>query len=529
MQLSPTIDEMAKLSSGYQYLVTGEFKTDLEHPPLAKVLAAIPLVMFGVRLSTGLEGGDIFLPHRVAQDLKAGDLDRIFFWSSLPLALLAMLLAWVVYRWSKEMFGPRAGLAALVLVAFDPGILSMAGLVNTDIAAATFITLTLYCCWRMIREPRPVNIVLTGVAFGLAQVSKFSALLLFAVVPLFVLLAWLIPHLKQRGMLDLHWGYPQQGFFWCLKVLTGIFVVSGFIIWAAYGFDISPGKHLKVPLPAMQYLRGVKLLMDHADRGHPAFLAGDYSWFGWWYYFPVALLIKTPLAGLLLFSVALTAAARRLFRSVDALIFMLLPALLYLGLSMSMTINIGYRHILPVLPLLWVFAGAAANVRLPLLKRYLAPAFCLGLVFETAAIWPDHLAYFNQLVGGPKQGYKWLVDSNLDWGQDLKRLKKYMVQRKLDRVKLSYFGIVSPSLYGIQYDCLPNVGIQGLEGCTASAPAFTEPGTYVISAMHLQGVLLPDRDTFAWFRSREPSDWVGYSLLVYEVSPSDIRANVPID
>lgn len=546
-QLSPTFDEGSKLASGYAYLITGRFRSGLDHPPLAKQLAALPLLVVKRQIPPDIYewNQDFQWPDQLATP-GVDDIDQLFLWARLPIALLTMVLGWVVYCWTKDLFGPGAGVLALFILAFNPAVLAMGGLVNNDIAGATFVALTLYRLWRLVHHPTCHNILCAGLAFGLAQLSKFSALVLLPLICLLVFLAWLIPALSQRfGYRLPSRQYPQRSLAWYTGSVLGIFAIGALVVWAGYGFEISPLDSVKptgdmkefwlpdrvpepyrdlignLPLLAPMYFKGLGKTFGHAWVGHPAFLSGKYSETGWWYYFPIAFVVKTPLPTLLLLGLGI-------FISICSVrhdhawccndLYLLLPAVVYAVSSLFVNINVGYRHLLPLLTLLFVLAGRTATAsRRQCWLTGLIVVLCGWLVIGSVSIWPNYLAYFNQLAGGPANGHRWLVDSNLDWGQDLRNLKIYMGQHGLQRVKLSYFGSVSPSFYGIEYDCLPSFGIQPREGCPPEAEVKIEPGVYVISVTNLQGALLPDHDAFARFRNRLPTARIGYSLFVYDI------------
>jgi len=549
-QLSPTFDEGSKLASGYAYLVTGRFHSGLDHPPLAKQLAALPLliVKHQVPLDIYEWNQDFQWPDQLATP-GVDDIDHLFLWARLSIALLTIVLGWVVYRWTTDLFGSTAGVLALFILAFDPIVLAMGGLVNNDIAVATFFALTLYCVWRLVHLPTCRSVLWAGLAFGLAQLSKFSALILVPLICFLVFWVWLIPTLNRH----LGWKfpvcqYPRRSLSWYVGSVLGIFAIGTLVIWAGYRFEIGPLESIKptgdmkefwlpdrlpepyrdlihnFPLLAPMYFKGLGKTFGHAWTGHPAFLAGKYSEMGWWYYFPVAFALKTPLPTLLLLGLGILVSICSIRHDSTWCchdLYLLLPAAVYAVSSLFVNINIGYRHLLPLLTLLFMLAGRGGTAfRRRGWLAGLIVALCVWLVIESVSIWPNYLAYFNQLAGGPANGYRWLVDSNLDWGQDLRNLKAYMDQRGLQRVKLSYFGSVAPSFYGIEYDCLPSFGIQPREGCPPEAEVKIGPGVYVISATNLQGIRLPDRDAFVWFRNREPTARIGYSLFVYDVDSS---------
>jgi hypothetical protein len=272
------------------------------------------------------------------------------------------------------------------------------------------------------------------------------------------------------------------------------------------------------------YVLGFLFAFRHS-AGRTTFLLGQLSDHGFWYYFPVTFALKTPLPLIVLLPLAL---AWRRPASWRLECFSWLPVLLYLGLTATRSINIGHRHLLPIYPFLFVFAGrAAAGLLAPgawtsrrgLLVAGLGAWYALG----TLRVHPHYLAYFNELAGGPSQGYRRLVDSNLDWGQDLKGLEAYLERKGISRIKLSYFGSADPAYYGLHAELLPGY----------MAPHPTEvtrevsPGDILaVSATNLQGVYLDpgDRPLMERVRALPPLDEVGYSILIYR---ADFRWPAP--
>ncbi|MGC9335495.1 MAG: hypothetical protein ACP5JJ_15190 [Anaerolineae bacterium] len=250
-------------------------------------------------------------------------------------------------------------------------------------------------------------------------------------------------------------------------------------------------------------------------RGHPAFLMGERSGDGWRAYFPIALAIKTPLPTLIaaLIGAVWLPLRRRWWDWLTAF----LPGALFMVVAMFSSLNIGYRHILPVVPFLILLLSACAEFPWQRLPFTLAGAsLALWLVVGTLRIHPDYLAYFNALAGGPAGGHRYLTDSNLDWGQDLKRLGDYLERRNIEQVHLSYFGNVDPTAYGIRYKPLPShYSIGEVEGFTPFAP---EPGIYAISVTNLSGQFLVENPTVLdWFNHQDPIASMGHSINIYQV------------
>jgi hypothetical protein len=272
------------------------------------------------------------------------------------------------------------------------------------------------------------------------------------------------------------------------------------------------------------------LFVNRFTESRPAFLAGRRSRTGWWYFFPATIALKTPIPLLLLLGVGLVQLARG--RAGPGWPYVWLPFAIFLGLVMTRPMNIGHRHVLPVYPFLFVAGGIAAAslwaAAAPWRRAARAIVAALGVWYaaDAVAIHPHYLAFFNAFGGGPANGYNLLVDSSLDWGQDLPGLKRYMDQHGIPRVKLAYFGTADPAYYGIQADRLP--------GYQPPPPSVlvqnVRPGDIVaVSATHLQELYLePGMETLMReLRARKPLAMIGYSILVYRADFSWDRPAPP--
>ena len=246
------------------------------------------------------------------------------------------------------------------------------------------------------------------------------------------------------------------------------------------------------------------------ERGHEAFFFGQISTEGWWYYFPVVFLIKTPIFTLILLLTAVIGLFGQRQQWRDALFLWLPPVVLFAVAGYS-RLNIGYRHILPALP--FFLLAAAMAVPLWQQRRWSRVLLLVGMAWygiSSLRQQPHNLAYFNEFVGGSNQGYRYLSDSNLDWGQDLKLLADYVPTVTDQDLYISYSGIGDPTYYGIEQSVHFDEEVN-----TSFAPANPLPGLYAISANHLQGLSLK-RDLYDWFRDQDPIANLGYSIQVYE-------------
>lgn len=523
-----TWDEGIHLAAGYSYLKTGNYKLNPEHPPLFKLLCALPLLALDPRLSVEdkswregdqAEFGDVFLyQNRVSPE-------KLLFYARAVTIALTLLLGLVVALWTRQKFGDAAAMAALFLFAFDPNLIAHGRYVTNDVMATLFIFLACITWTRFIETKRRRDLLLAGVVLGLALASKFSAVFL---LPVLAALYWIRRGQEGRGRLSL-------AHFAASAAAAGLIAVA--VIGLAYGPETircfrgpklrrvidrstmvgavlsEAGKRLG--LPAHPYLVGLYDFSVHDKEGHNAYLMGMRSDRGWWYYFPVVFAVKTPAAVLALLAVCLAISLVALVRAGPRgwrlrqisfeWIVVVLPPLVYFALCMRSHVNIGVRHILPVYPFL--FIALAATLTRRKWRTYLLAVFLVVLAVESAAIYPHYLAFFNVFAGGPDNGPKYLVDSNLDWGQDLKNLKTYLTEHGVTKLCICYFGRSSMTYYKLDYMLLPEtsqVAEREEMDCVAA-----------ISATQLMGAYM-GAEAFRWLRERKPMAKVGYSIYLYD-------------
>jgi hypothetical protein len=542
---SAVYDEIVHFSAGYSALRFGEIRFNPDHPPLVSRLAAAPLMAMDVRFPADDPAWRMGRPYEVGRRFlyRWNDGDRLLLRGRVMVLLLAAAMAAIVFLWTRATWGFPAAALALLLAVTSPDVLAHGQLVTTDMGAALFIFAGVAAFERMTARLTVARVLLAGLALGAALATKFSAVILFPVLAALVVFVVLrdepltlalgkSPRLLARRASKLA----------ALALALALMVVIAFgSLWAAYGFRFGatrdpafeasiPWDRLRPEDPtiarAVDLMRGAHVLPEaylwgfvrffRHQQGRPAFLLGAHSDDGFWSFFPVSFALKTPVALLVLVALAVwLAVARRLRRPTDA--FLWIPVALYAAASLSRGINIGHRHLLPLYPFLFVAAGRAATWASASWPRR-APAAIIGLLAAWhvgAALWihPHYLAYFNELAGGPARGYRILVDSSLDWGQDLRGLKPYMEAHAIPRVKLSYFGTADPAYYGIDCDLLPSYLPLPRDVVRAFAPG----DVLAVSATNLQGVYLEaeDRPMMERLRREEPVGSVGYSILIF--------------
>ncbi|MGB9889346.1 MAG: glycosyltransferase family 39 protein [Anaerolineae bacterium] len=516
---SMVIDEGMHLASGYSILRTGGYRLVEEHPPFAKMWMALPLLFvpdipdprtvpaWG---ETSQDLSESVPLLRVAQATITSyqPIDRLVFPARAMDALLGVILGAVVFRWAADLGGKGAGALALSLLVLDPNILAHASVAGTDLGAAMTAALALFFFARWLRRPTVARWLAAGGALGLALGAKTSAVLLLPIVLLLGLLA-----------------RPRR---WA--ALLGLLAAAGLTLWALYGFEFGPVPGIGVPAPAPSHIIPFLRLRRHLADGHPAFLLGENRTHGWWYYFPVAFALKTPLPTqfLLITSVAwgVFSSLRRPLETSGLLMrwgpVVLFP-FLYGAATLASPLNIGYRHLLPILPLIFILAGQAVrNTQYAIRSPYsvLRIPLLLWLALGTLCIAPHYLAYFNELAGGPDNGWRYLADSNTDWGQGYKDLARFQREQGLGTIRLSAFLMIyDPAIYGVNYE--PLTPMWGTTPAIFPSRFSPPPGDYVISATTLDGIPLVDPEMYDWFRKREPDARIAHVLFYYHVPPQD--------
>jgi len=518
---SQTVDEAAHLVAGYSYLVTGDFRLDSEHPPLLKAFQALPLLLFfrlpfnpDAQLWLEKDAFGIGYEWLYKSGLPA---DQILFASRLANLFLGVFLIALMGCWAYRLWGGWSASLAVALGSLEPNFVAHSGLVTTDIGVTLFILLTVYLLWEYVSRPSWPLLLATGLAFGLALLTKFSALILLPII--FCILTACIVSDEDAPLLPGGANIMSTRGNVLAAALLFALIVAVAILTIPLGYLLTGFK---------TWISGLELLWSLSKDGRPSFFLGAYSRAGWWNYFIVAFLIKTPVGTLLLIiaSLALYRAGKPLSRRES--FFLLLPPLLIFLLTTRAKINIGLRHILPVYPFLFLFASRLATLNvtrrgLSIVAIGAALLFTAGSVLRIA---PHQLAYFNEFVGGPENGYRYLSDSNLDWGQDLTGLKAYIVKENLEVIYLSYFGSASPSYYGIRYQHAPGSWLwewpPPREKISRQA---RRRDILAISVYNLQDVSSPDDPLFRWLWARAPIAKIGYSIFIYDLTdrPDDLR------
>ncbi|MBN1316184.1 MAG: phospholipid carrier-dependent glycosyltransferase [Anaerolineales bacterium] len=534
---SPTMDEQNHIARGLTFIRTGDPRLSVEHPPLVNSLSALPLLSLPVQLPFDDWSWDQSEWYRFADQLlwyANQNADQIVFVARLPIICMGLILGAILYKSAKSLFQSSSiALLALALYTFDPNLLAHAHYATNDLGFTFFILMAAMALWwASQREYRTGPVIVAGAAYGLAMGSKFSALVFCPIFGLMVFIDLILCWRQKKGSL-LSFGMDA----FRIAALYGFSALL--VVWALYGFHTGylNGNGVQIPMPL--FWQGIGVISTFSTGGRPAFLMGRFSTEGFVAYFPIAFGLKTPIPVLILFIWSLAVFVKKVFSSkkvnitIRAGFFLLIPPVVYFAVSCFSALNLGYRHLLPILPFLYLFIAGnlplgrinnTENKKWILSDRLTVPdtmivILIVWLLVGDINIYPHFTSYFNEIIG-PGNGYQALVDSNIDWGQDLKRLKTWMDENEYGRIKLAWFGTAPPSYYGIDYEPLPGLPHHfDLWDNLPFDPSNPEPGIYVISVSILEELFrtVEDKTAFSWFRARIPDDRVGYSLLVYYI------------
>jgi len=544
-QKSATVDEPQHLTAGYAALRLHDYRIDQEHPPFLRLWAALPLlampdICMDTNSASWSDANEWAFSHHFLYELN--DADRLLYRARFMTVVLGIVLGILLFCWARELFGFWTATSVLALYCVEPNVLAHSSLVTTDFGMACFSFGSLYFLWRTARNLTCANVIAAAGFFALAQASKFSALILGPIAlallaaPMLRVAAWPCPLLPAGAL------HSRRSKVLASAAVVAILALASWIaVWAVYGFQdrrIVPNHDLSLVRKnpeLLQPVRGItgvaswmeshKLVPDAYAQSfilsqvkaqhRTAYLAGRFSRTGWWYYFPVVFLVKTPITVLLLLFCGLTLLMQKPARWDMDTAFLMLPPAIFLGVAMVTHLNIGLRHILPIYPFVLLIAGVTleeirAKWRAVVL---LAPVVLASI--ELATAYPHCLAFFNQIIGGPSNGHLVLLDSNLDWGQDLKPLKRWMDAHHVEQINLSYFGTADPAYYGMRWAGLPGTSAD----FTPTLPGPRLPGYVAVSVQNLYGLHLdaPSSDLYVPLLEREPLAVIGYSIHVYWV------------
>ncbi|MFA5030596.1 MAG: glycosyltransferase family 39 protein [Patescibacteria group bacterium] len=556
-----TIDEGVHISAGYSYLKTGDYRLNPEHPPLAKQIAALPILFLKPTLPTNTEAWDTADQWQFAQEFlyKSGNNSQlILFLGRLPIIFLTILLGVCIARWAYELGGKISSLVATILYFSSPVILTHGHLITTDVPVALGVFATAYFFTKALRSPKKLWIFLTAFAYAFAIDVKFTGVILVVFIPL---IYWIVSYYCTSRFTHLKFSH-------FIKLFSAMIIFGALLAFITTGCqtlksvdDPFLGTHHiqlatefigklpenthwaintylwilnNVTFPGYPYVTGLFEFMTHFESGHESYFLGTYTDFGNIWYFPVAILIKTRLAVMVLLSLILTLFVKQSFWvwkfklqkksflkkitewlktfNPESFVLFLIPTIFFLS-ALQSKVNIGVRHILLVYPFMFIGISMLWSIQIKKRRVFIGIiTSILGIaILSTIMIWPFPMAYFSEAVGGASQGYKYMLDSNLDWGQNLPYVKEYLTKNKINTICLGYFGQGHFSSETISVKPLyDDATIKKHEPINC---------VVVISAQ-----MLYNRDnTFTWLKKLQPTEVIGYGLYVYDLRTNATR------
>ena len=522
--LNGTYDEPVHVACGMEWLQWGTYICEPQHPPVARIAAALGPFLKGLRLATRFDAPD----QRAKSLYEVGNAilySEDHYWSNLTWARLGtlpflVLLCVVTFLWARRWFSEAAGFWAVLLLVCTSPILGHAGLATNDVACAAGAALALYQFQRWLEQPSTGRGLWWGFATALAVLCKFSNIPFLAAC----YAAGFIIVIPQVSRGDFRRRFAQ------ISLAAGVVFA---VAWATYRFSVIPpatfyGQHhpvidnmlssrplldavwhsvLTTPLPLSEMTMGVLDVFVHNAVGHDSYLLGQWSPSGWWYFFPVVLAVKSPI-GLLVLAMCGWGFVFRRWRDTDwkqswQQVLTIVFPLAILLVCMLARIDLGVRHILPIYPLLAIAGGHAVTVlfRLSRFAAITAALLVAWVIGDSVRAHPDYLAHFNEFAGSHPETI--LCESDLDWGQDLDRLCQRLRQRGIEEFSVAYFGTAR----------LDKAGLPRYQLLSPAEPA----RGYVAVSLHNLNIDYKKNGSFAWLKSYQPIERIGKSIDLFYI------------
>ncbi len=559
-EASLTLDESPHITAGYSYLTQQDYRLNPEHPPLAKSLAAFPLLFLDLsfpQYSQYWKQSGYFHQWHLGNEFifnSGNDADQIIFWPRFTMLFLLVFCGWFIFFWTRQLGGNKPALLALTLFSFSPTFLAHGRLVNTDIAAVLGFLIGLYFWVKFLQKQTIKNFILAGLAVGIALCLKFSIVLLF---PIFILVAAVYVFAFHKRTDN---GLKKIFRYLGLVFLVGLSAVI-LVIWPLYRlhmlnypaerqaqdiqelFKVQDAGALSLierttqnPYlrPLTHYAFGLLMATSWVKTGTPVYFMGTAYPHGVWQYFPTIYILKTPLALNLLFLLVLglhinaflkqkqknIAHLRKWARDNFPQISLIVLFLVYWGVAVTNNLNLGIRHMLPVFPIIYMLIGLSlvafikntSNKRHKNFLRIIAGILLIWYVSSSLSAFPHYLSYYNELAGGQKNGHKYDIASNYDWGQDLKRLASFVEENNIEKIKVDYFG---GDDIGYRLENRAEVidrqsGPQ--KGWLAVSATWLKTGQAKKAPGYEQST-----DHYNWLKEYSPIDRAGYSIFIYYI------------
>ncbi len=563
---TPIVDEVPHIGAGFSYVTALDYRLNPEHPPLIKDLAGIALLPLGLNRSvyqlpawTSAVNGQWEFGRSLIYHAGA-DPSTVLLVARAPMLLLFILACWLMWKWARERSGETSALIAVALLAFSPTVMAHARLVTTDMGAAIGVLAATYCFVHFLRDQNRRTFIWATLALGLALLAKFNTVLL---APFFVILAISVG--LDGRLTKTAWRRAARLFGYTALVGAASFV---FVVWPFYivhTWNYPPARQLAdtqqilssypnsiaktvilwgadkpVIRAATHWGLGLAMVARRAGGGNTIYWLGSVVTAGGPGYFPLVYFLKEPLAWWILVAGALATLvfhSRRVHEHkkghwftdhLDEWAWLLWLAIYWL-VSIRSTLNIGVRHLLPIYPfaILLVSGRIAAMLRWLRMhdrKRLRIYAVVIALLlgwysFDSARVWPSYLAYFNELAGGPSGGHNFVADSNLDWGQDAKRLAQWVDRNHISAISLDYFGWAEPAYYLNDRIIYTNTG--SWHDANDFIRRNRSDGWIAVSATYFQQAVYStnqDNGGYRWLLNYKPVAVIGHSIMVWHIT-----------
>ncbi|MFN0166350.1 MAG: ArnT family glycosyltransferase [Bryobacteraceae bacterium] len=511
MEESQTWDEAMHIKAGFGYWTNADFRDNPQHPPLIKLIAAFPLLFMNVERVAPRELFEIEAGRQFLFENRS-PADRILLAARLGPILLSLGLTLAVAWWTRKRFGAIAGLLALFLIGFDPNLLAHGRYVTNDVPMALLYFLSCALWIDFVETGGRGRLAAAGIVLGLTLATKFSSVLL---LPLLPVLYWVVA--PANGSLR-HW----------VRSCVALFLTAAFVVWLVY----MPGRRprdrrrlrevavsntaagrtmrwvsARTGLRTHPYWAGLDKVAEHNRSGHLNYFLGRVSEESDWRYFPVAFLVKSPLSLFGLWLLAIAGIRRTPWTRAHTALAVACAA--FFAFCVASNMNLGIRYLFPVYPLMIVLAASVAARMVRYRAGLASVVMVLALhTLEAVQIHPYYLSFFNAAAGGPEAGPRYLLDSNIDWGQDLDRFLRYCESLGVENAGLTYFGSASWSHSRVRIDAVAasweTWKTERFDGVAAS------------SVTPLYGLYVP-WDDLTWLRKRPPTARIGYSIYVWDL------------
>ncbi len=577
---SPIVDEIPHIGAGYSYIARQDSRLNPEHPPLAKDLAGISLKIYGIKDQTAFDDKswqtDINGQWEFGRKLifnSGNDATWVSRFAKLPIFIFFIISAIIIFVWARQVSGNFTALLALFLFAFSPTVLAHSRFVTTDIPALFGVLLSSYFFVHYLKNQTKKNLALAGLTFGIAELTKFS---LFLLVPFFLVLAVIYAFLnfpKSKLLSTLHS---------LLSTFFIIAIGFLFVVWPVYYFhtwNYQPelqkfhtedllksygNRNFADPVvylsdkPAVrglaEYGLGLLMVTQRQSGGNTTYFMGEVRNWAWPQYFPMVYFLKEPLAfwGMVILVFLVLSIKFKIHNSKFIIhnsiawsrnhfteLTMLLWLALYWFTSIRSNLNIGVRHLLPVYGFTFILLsgqlvkiGRRINSKKIVIGHWsLVIGLMIWYLYENISVYPYYLTYFNQVAllrpawapagqaGYVPGGHWYVVDSNLDWGQDLKRLAGWVNRNNIQKISLDYFGWSDQTYY------LKDKLVWIKAGKYKSAREFLvdnpNGGHIAVSATYYMGSREKPETSYAWLDNYKPLTVIGNSIFVWYIAPSN--------